>query len=141
MYTQMDPFLTMAGWINIFKYGYFPIYLMMVQIHFLLVERICMGHSPIKLSKSACKFIKSKGIEDVTFKLLEFEVSGCCVGIVKEIEQVYTAPKDASQYRYYRADSCHVFVSRKIKIVGPLKLTTEGVWNKRLFLSGTTVPV
>ena len=100
-----------------------------------------MGYLTINLSKSACKFIQERDIEDVTFKLKELEVAGCCVGIVKEIEPVYNAPEDASGYRYCRAERCHIFISRKIKIIGPLTLTTEGLWKKRLFLSGTTVPI
>ncbi len=99
-----------------------------------------MGYLKIILSKSACQFIKNKNIEDVTFKLMEFRVASCCVGIIKEIEPIYTAPKDASGYRYCQVDGFHIFISRKIRILGPLKLTTEGLWNKRLFLSGAAAP-
>ena len=95
----------------------------------------------MKISKSANKFIRERNIEDVTFNLIEQEVAGCCVGIVKEIKPIYKAPSDASRYRYIQADDCHIFISRKIKIIGPLTLTTEGLWNKRLFLSGAIAPV
>lgn len=100
-----------------------------------------MGYLTAKISKSAQKFIRENNIQDVTFNLLEDEVTGCCVGVVKEIEQVYRAPKDATRYRHCEVDGCHLFISRKINIIGPLKLTTEGIWKKRLFLAGANVPI
>ena len=95
----------------------------------------------MKISKSANKFIREQNIRDVTFNLIEQEVAGCCIGVVKEINPVYEAPADASNYRYIQTEGCHVFISRKIKILGPLTLTTEGLWKKRLFLSGAIVPI
>lgn len=95
----------------------------------------------MKISKSAKKFIQERDIEDVTFNLIEQDVAGCCIGIAKEIKLVYKAPADASNYRYFHAEGCHIFISRKIKILGPLTLTTEGLWKKQLFLSGATVPI
>lgn len=95
----------------------------------------------IKISKSAKKFIRQKGIEDVTFNLFEAEVAGCCVGVVKEITPEYKAPVDASGYRYCRVEDFHIFIARKIKILGPMKLTTEGLFKKRLFLLGTNPPI
>jgi hypothetical protein len=100
-----------------------------------------MGYLKTKISKSAKKFIKEKKIKDVTFKLIESDVAGCCVGIVKDIKPVYKAPKNASSYRYCQTDGFHIFISRKIKIMGPLTLTTEGLWKKRLFLQGASVPI
>lgn len=86
--------------------------------------------------------MEERGIEDVTFHLRESEAVGCCLGIVKEIEPIYRATKDASGYRYFYAEGKHIFVSRKIKILGPLTITTEGFWKtKRLALSGATVPL
>jgi hypothetical protein len=95
----------------------------------------------IKISKSARKFIQEKAITDVTFNLIESDVAGCCVGIVKEIEPVYKAPKNASGYRYCQIDGHHIFIARKIKIHKSLTLTTEGVFKKRLCLTGATVPI
>jgi hypothetical protein len=95
----------------------------------------------MKISKSAKKFIQERDIEDVTFNLIEQDVAGCCIGIAKEIKPVYKVPANASNYRYFQAEGCHIFISRKIKILGPLTLTTEGLWNKQLFLSGATVPI
>jgi hypothetical protein len=95
----------------------------------------------IKISKSAKRFILEKGIEDVTFNLFEAEVAGCCVGVVKEITPEYKAPVDASGYRYCRVEDFHIFIARKIKILGPMKLTTEGLFKKRLFLLGTNPPI
>jgi hypothetical protein len=95
----------------------------------------------MKISKSANKFIRERNIEDVTFNLIEQKVTGCCIGIVKEIKPVYEAPADASNYRYIQAEGCYIFISRRIKIIGPLTLTTEGLWKKRLFLSGAIVPI
>ncbi len=95
----------------------------------------------MKISKSAYKFIRERNIEDVTFNLIEQEVAGCCIGVAKEIKHIYEAPADASNYRYIQAEGCHIFISRKIKIIGPLTLTTEGLWKKRLFLSGALVPI
>jgi hypothetical protein len=100
-----------------------------------------MNNFNVKISKSAIKFIKERDIEDVMFNLIEQDVSGCCIGIAREIKPVYKAPADASNYRYLQAEGCHIFISRKIKILGPLTLTTEGLWKKRLFLSGATVPI
>jgi hypothetical protein len=96
----------------------------------------------IKISNRAKKFIQDRNIKDVTFILKELDVTGCCVGIAKEIEPVYKAPKDASGYKYIHIDGYHVFISRKIRILGPLTLTTEGFWKlKRLYLNGATVPL
>jgi len=100
-----------------------------------------MENLNIKISKSARKFLLNKGIEDVTFDLFEAEVAGCCVGVVKEIKPEYKAPDDASGYRYCRVEDYHIFIARKIKILGPLKLTTEGLFKKQLFLLGTNPPI
>ena len=96
----------------------------------------------IEISRSARKFLEANGIEDITFNLLEADVKGCCLGIVKEIVPDYAAPRDASNYRYYRTDNFNIFISRYIKILGPLTLITEGFWKlKRLSLNGATVPL
>lgn len=94
-----------------------------------------------KITNSAKKFMEERNIQDVTFRLIEDEVAGCCVGILREIEPVYRAPENASGYRYCEVEGWHIFISRKIKIMGPLTLTTEGLWKKKLFLSGATVPI
>jgi hypothetical protein len=100
-----------------------------------------MSNQPIKLSTAAKKFMEKNDIRDVTFKLKVMEAAGCCLGVVKEIEPTYASPENASGYYYYQAEGCHVFVSRAIKILGPLTLTTEGLWKKRLVLTGATVPI
>jgi len=100
-----------------------------------------MKNLNIKISSSAKKFICERDIEDVTFNLIEQDVAGCCIGIAKEIKPVYKTPANASNYRYVQVEGYHFFISRKIKILGPLTLTTEGLWKKRLFLSGATVPI
>ena len=100
-----------------------------------------MTNPIIKISEAAKRFFKQKGIEDVTFNLIEAEVAGCCVGIVKEIEPVYKAPINAAAYRYFQVDGYHIFVSRRIKISNSLTLTTEGLLKKRLHLSGAIVPI
>jgi hypothetical protein len=100
-----------------------------------------MGNLNIKISRSAKKFIYERDLEDITFNLIEQDVAGCCIGIAKEIKPVYKAPTDASNYRYFQTEGCHIFISRMIKILGPLTLTTEGLWKKRLFLSGASVPI
>ncbi len=88
------------------------------------------------------KFIEERGIKDVTFNLTVVEPAGCSLGIAKEIEPVYEAVKDASNYWYFQVEGLHVFVSREIKILGPLTITTEGLWKiKRLALRGATVPL
>ena len=81
-------------------------------------------------------------IEDVTFNLKVIEPAGCSLGIVKEIEPVYEAVEDASGYRHFHVEGKHLYVSREIKIMGALTLTTEGIWKmKRLALRGATVPL
>ncbi|MFH1489107.1 MAG: hypothetical protein ABII06_09395 [Pseudomonadota bacterium] len=96
----------------------------------------------LSISSGARKFMERNGIEDVTFNLKVLETAGCCLGIVKEIEPVYEAVKNASRYRYFQAEGKHVFISRDIKIMGPLTLTTEGFWKmRRLALDGVTVPI
>ena len=100
-----------------------------------------MSHFSIKISKSAKKFIQEKAIKDVTFNLIESDVAGCCVGIVKEIEPVYQAPENAAGYRYCQVEGHHIFIARKIKIHKSLTLTTEGIFRKRLCLTGAMVPI
>lgn len=96
----------------------------------------------INLSKPAEKFLRENQIKDITFNLFESDVVGCCVGFVKEIVSRYEAPKNAASYRFVRADGYNIFISRKIRILGPLTLTTEGAWKmKRLALDGATVPL
>jgi hypothetical protein len=101
-----------------------------------------MGNKKMSIRPAAKRFMDEKGIEDVTFNLRVEEPAGCCVGIIKEIEPLYEAVKDASRYRYFQAEGKHVFISKDIKILGPLILTTEGFWKmKRLALRGATVPL
>ena len=101
-----------------------------------------MGNKNIAIRPSAKKFMEERGIEDVTFNLRVEEPAGCCVGIIKEIEPLYEAVEDASRYRYFQAEGKHVFISKEIKILGPLTLVTEGFWRmKRLALRGATVPL
>jgi hypothetical protein len=91
------------------------------------------GSPKIKLAASARKFMQKNGITDVTFNLRRAMPRGA----LKEIEPVYQAPADASGYRYFVVEGYHVFVARNIKILGPLTLTTEGLWKfKQLFLDG-----
>ena len=95
----------------------------------------------LSISNAARKFCKENGIDDVTFNLIETNVSGCCLGFVKEIQPAYTAPANAAGYRYVQVDGFHVFISRKIRISGPLTLATEGIWKKRLCLDGASIPI
>jgi len=94
-----------------------------------------------KITDSARRFMEEKNIEDVTFRLIEDEVAGCCVGVLREIEPVYRAPDNASGYLYFEVEGRHVYISRRIRIMRPLTLTTEGLFKKKLFLSGATVPI
>ena len=98
--------------------------------------------SRLEITPAAKRFMDKRGIEDVTFKLKVLEPAGCCLGIVKEIEPIYEAPTDASGYYYFQAEGRHVFVSRKIRLLGSLTLSTEGLWKlKRLTLDGVGVPL
>ena len=97
---------------------------------------------PLTISPSAKKFMDVNHIDDVTFTLMQYRPAGCCVGIVKEIQAVHDAPKDASHYRYFKEDSRHFFISRDIKILGPLTVTVDGFWSmKRLGLRGAGIPL
>jgi hypothetical protein len=97
-----------------------------------------MGNPIIKLSPSARRFMQKNGITDVTFNLYRAEPKG----VLTTIEPTYQAPTDASGYRYYMVDGYHIFVARKIKILGPLTLTTEGIWKfKQLSLDGAGTAV
>ena len=93
-----------------------------------------MGKLITKITDSAADFMDEMGIHEVTFELIQF-------GIVREIEPFYRAPKCATGYRYVKLQGRHIYISRKIRIIAPLVLTTERVWKKRLFLSGATVPI
>ena len=95
----------------------------------------------MKITKSARKFLREQEIEDITFHLIEQSVVGCCIGVAREINPEYKAPADASNYKYYQAEGYHIFISKKIKILGPLILSTEGLWKKRLFLGGASIPI
>jgi hypothetical protein len=97
-----------------------------------------MQKPTVKITDAAMAFMEKRGIDAVTFRLIENKV-GCCIGIVKEIEPLYEAPQDPSAYLYFRVAGRHLFISRKIRLIGPLKLGTEGLWKKRLNLSGATV--
>ena len=82
------------------------------------------------------------GILEVTFRLKVFKTAGCCIGMVKEIEPTYKAVENAVNYRYFKVEDKHIYVSRDIRILGPLVLTTEGIWIlKRLALDGATIPL
>ncbi len=94
-----------------------------------------------KITKSAKRFIRKNKIEDVTFILIDREVAGCCIGAIREIEPVYHPPTDASRFLYCRHDGFNIFISRQIRIIAPLYLTTEGVFRKRLYLGGATIPI
>jgi hypothetical protein len=97
-----------------------------------------MGNTKIKLSASARKFMQKNGLTDVTFEIRRAGIEG----YLKEIEPVYRAPADASGYRYFVVEGYHVFVARSIKILGPLTISTEGIWKfKQLFLNGADAAV
>ena len=82
--------------------------------------------------------MQKNGITDVTFKIRRAGIEG----YLKEIEPVYEAPADASGYRYFVVEGYHVFVARSIKILGPLTISTEGIWKfKQLFLNGAGAAV
>jgi len=82
--------------------------------------------------------MQKNGITDVTFNLCQAEPEG----FLKEIEPVYEAPADASGYRYFVVEGYHIFVARNIKILGPLTISTEGLWKfKQLFLNGAGAAV
>jgi len=82
--------------------------------------------------------MQRNGITDVTFNLRCAEPKG----VLHEVEPVYRAPADASGYRYFMVEGYHVFVAREIRILGPLTLTTEGIWKfKQLFLDGAGAAV
>ena len=100
-----------------------------------------MTSMKFSISNPARKFCMENNIEDVTFNLIEAGVAGCCLGFVKEIQPSYSAPANAAGYRYFRVDGFHVFISRKIRIPGPLTLATEGIWKKRLCLDGASIPI
>ena len=93
-----------------------------------------MGKLITKITDYATSFMDAMGVHEVTFELIE-------LGIVKEIEPLYMAPKCATGYRYVKFQGRHIYISRKIRIIGPLILTTEWVWKKKLFLSGATLPI
>ena len=95
----------------------------------------------LKVSDSAKKFLMEKGIVDVTFNLITADVLGCCIGFVRDIEPDYRAPENASGYRYCRAEGFHVFIAREIRLSNHLTLTTEGLWKKRLCLTGAGIPI
>ena len=83
-----------------------------------------------------------KGITDITFDMEIVEPAGCSLGIVKEIEPAYRAVKNIDRYHYIKVEDIRIYISRQIKIVGPLRLTTEGFWKmKRLALNGATIPI
>ena len=95
----------------------------------------------LKVSESAKNFFLENGIVDVTFNLIKSDVSGCCIGFVRDIEPVYRAPENASGYRYCQAEGFHVFIAREIRLSNRLTLTTEGLWKKRLCLTGASIPI
>lgn len=96
----------------------------------------------MKISASAKRYMDERGIRDVTFKLMHYRPAGCCVGIVKEIEAHHQAPANACNFRYFHIDGYHLFISRAIKVLGPLELSLEGFWNmKRLALKGAGIPL
>jgi len=95
----------------------------------------------LKISDAARKFCLENGIDDITFNLLETDVAGCCIGFVKEIQAAYSVPVNAAGYRYCQVERFHIFISRKIRIMGPLTLATEGIWKKKLCLHGALIPL
>ena len=84
--------------------------------------------------------MEKKGIIDVTFQLKVIEPAGCFIGIVKEIEPIYSLVEDPAGYHRFHVEGKNIFISKKIKILRQLTLTTEGFWKiKRLALSGVTI--
>ncbi|MBN1930607.1 MAG: hypothetical protein JW786_03240 [Desulfobacterales bacterium] len=107
-----------------------------------LIEGNRMQAINISISSSAKNFIMKRGITDITFDLEILEPAGCSLGIVKEIEPAYRAAENVDRYYYTEVENIRIYISRQIKIVGPLRLTTEGFWKlKRLYLSGATIPL
>ena len=96
----------------------------------------------VSISPSARKFMQAHQIDCVTFKLKEMEPAGCCVGIVKEIEPSFDRPPNTDRYRHFQAEGKDIYIYRDIKIIGSLRVTTEGFWKmRRLALNGVTIPL
>ena len=100
-----------------------------------------MNSLKLSISNAARKFCVENAIDDVTFNLIETDIAGCCLGFVKEIQTAYSAPANAAGYRYCQVDGVHIFISRKIRILGLLTLATEGIWKKKLCLNGASIPL
>ena len=96
----------------------------------------------IAVSSSARKFMKERGIQNVIFDLKIIEPARCSIGIVKEIEPCYEPVKNKAKYFCLQVEGRRVFISKELRILGPLTLATEGFWKmKRLALIGATVPL
>jgi hypothetical protein len=100
------------------------------------------GNVNIQITEPARKFMRDKDIREITFQLISQRMAGSFTRMFKEIEPIYAAPVDARCFRYFHAEGRHIFVSRDVKIIGPLRLDTEGFWKlKRLSLYGATIPL
>ena len=81
------------------------------------------------------------GINEATFNVVVYNIKSP-VGYVKEIEGTYESPADARHHKYYYIDGHHIYISRDVRIFGPLTITLEGFWKlNRLALDGAGVPI
>ncbi len=102
-----------------------------------------MRHKNFSISRSAKDFIEKKNIENATFNLKVLKPKGgCCLSIAKDIEPVYEVANDPRLYNEFQVDGKRFFIAKEIRIVGPIKLVTEGFgYFKRLALSGVLIPI
>ncbi len=96
----------------------------------------------IQVSSAARRLIEEKGIDKVTFDLKMTPTVGCCIKNIKEIEPIYEEPENKAKYWTVKVDRLVVYISRRITILRPLKLVTDGLWKfKRLALHGVSIPL
>lgn len=95
----------------------------------------------ISFSSGALKFLKQKQADSVLIQLVELEGAAGDIDMVKEVEIKCRKPEDQTKYHYFKQNGLEVFIDRRLKVPGDIKIKKQGFWKFAfLYPDGVLVP-
>jgi hypothetical protein len=95
----------------------------------------------ISFSSGALKFLKQKQADSVLIQLVELQGAAGDIDMVREVEIKCRTPEDPSKYRYFEQNGIEVFIDRRLKVPGDIKIKKQGFWKFAfLYPDGVLVP-
>ncbi|MFO7753638.1 MAG: hypothetical protein R6V41_11015 [Desulfobacteraceae bacterium] len=95
----------------------------------------------IKFSSGALKFLKKNQAASILIRLVELEGPAGDIDMVKDVEIKFRPPEDRSEYLLFQQGGFDVFIDRRLKIPGDIKIKKQGFWKfSFLYPDGILVP-